>query len=144
MNASKAASEVGSTQPNGPVAQSTSTGRDDPRSVEEGADGRPTSRKHRDRDGLHTRISRLWSALFVAALFGVATIDFIVQNNRSVRIEFFGARGQIPLDVALLAAVLAGGVVVLAVGMCRTTQLRLSLRHRRSHPKEDRGPAEAG
>ena len=69
-------------------------------------------------------------ALFIAAALGIALVDFIVENTRSVRIDFFGANGRMPVAVALLAAALAGAVVVLAVGICRTTQLRLALRIR--------------
>jgi len=55
-------------------------------------------------------------------------VDFIVQNTRSVKIEFFAASGHIPVAVALLVAALAGAFLVLAVGIARTTQLRLANR----------------
>ena len=67
----------------------------------------------------HTRISGAWTAVAVAALLGIALIDFIVQNTRSVRVEFFGASGKISVAVAMLAAALAGAFVVLAVGVSR-------------------------
>ena len=76
-----------------------------------------------------TRIGSAWMAVAVAVVLGVALIDFIVQNTRSVRIEFFSVNGQIPVAVALLAAAVAGGLVVLVAGVARTTQLRLT-RHR--------------
>jgi uncharacterized integral membrane protein len=64
----------------------------------------------------------------VAVVLGAALIDFIVQNTRSVRVEFFAANGKIPVAVALLVAALAGAFLVLAVGVARTTQLRLANR----------------
>lgn len=70
-------------------------------------------------------------AVAVAVVLGVALIDFIVQNTRSVRIEFFSVTGQIPVAVALLAAAVAGALVVLIAGVARTTQLRFSRRHER-------------
>jgi uncharacterized integral membrane protein len=76
----------------------------------------------------HTRISGAWVSVAVAVVLGAALIDFIVQNTRSVRIEFFAANGQIPVAVALLGAALAGAFLVLAVGVARTTQLRLANR----------------
>jgi uncharacterized integral membrane protein len=76
----------------------------------------------------HTRISGAWVAVGVAFVLGVALVDFIVQNTRSVKIEFFSATGHIPVAVALLAAALAGAFLVLAVGIARTTQLRLANR----------------
>ena len=79
----------------------------------------------------HTRTSAAWAAVVVAVLFGVALIDFIAQNTKDVRIEFFTASGRLPIAVALLAAALAGAVVVLAVGASRVVQLRLNLRRQR-------------
>lgn len=86
-------------------------------------------------DVRHTRISGAWAAIFVAVLLGVALVDFIVENTHSVRINFFSANGYIPVAVALLAAALAGAFVVLAVGVSRTTQLRLALRRRARREK---------
>jgi uncharacterized integral membrane protein len=58
----------------------------------------------------------------------VALVDFIVQNTRSVRIEFFSASGQMPVAVALIGAALVGAFIVLAFGIARTTQLRIATR----------------
>jgi uncharacterized integral membrane protein len=88
-------------------------------------------------DGVHhTRIGNAWVAVIVAAILGVALIDFIVQNTRSVRIEFFSATGHLPVAVALLGAALAGAFLVLAVGIARTTQLRIA--NRRGKKRADR------
>jgi uncharacterized integral membrane protein len=75
-----------------------------------------------------TRIGSAWVAVVVAVILGVALVDFIVQNTRSVRIEFFSASGQMPVAVALIGAALVGAFIVLAVGIARTTQLRLATR----------------
>src|ERR1700761_2418140 len=82
----------------------------------------PWGRRHKTHDAgaRHTRIGRAWVAVVVAALLGVALIDFIVQNTRSVKIEFFSASGQIPVAVALIGAALVGAFIVLAVGIART------------------------
>ena len=72
----------------------------------------------------------------VAVLLGAALIDFIVQNTRSVRVEFFGANGQMPVAVALLGAALAGAFLVLAVGIARTTQLRIAARRGKKREEE--------
>jgi uncharacterized integral membrane protein len=79
----------------------------------------------------HTRTSAAWAAITVAVLFGVALIVFIAQNTRDVRLEFFSANGRIPVSVALLAAALAGAVVVLAIGVGRVAQLRFTMRRQR-------------
>jgi uncharacterized integral membrane protein len=84
----------------------------------------------------HTRISGAWVAVAVAVVLGAALVDFIVQNTRSVRIEFFAANGQMPVAVALLGAALAGAFLVLAVGIARTTQLRLANRRGKKLQKQ--------
>jgi len=71
----------------------------------------------------------------------VALIDFIVQNTRSVRVEFFSANGQMPVAVALLGAALAGAFLVLAVGVARTTQLRLASRRGKKQEVRSEAPA---
>lgn len=86
----------------------------------------------------HTRTSAAWLATAIAVIVGVALVDFIAQNTRDVRIEFFGVHGQIPLAVALLAALLAGAIIVLAVGVGRVAQLRLTMRRQRKHRDENR------
>jgi len=85
-----------------------------------------------DGDGVrHTRIGAAWAAVAAITVLGVALVDFIVENTDSVPIHFFSAAGHLPVAAALLAAALAGAAVVLAVGVCRTAQLRLSIRKRR-------------
>jgi uncharacterized integral membrane protein len=79
----------------------------------------------------HTRISGAWAAVAVTTVLGVALVDFIVENTRSVEIHFFSVDGRLSVAAALLAAALAGAAVVLAIGVARTAQLRLSIRHRR-------------
>jgi uncharacterized integral membrane protein len=86
----------------------------------------------------HTRMSAAWTAMAVAVLLGVGLIAFIVQNTHKVQIKFFGASGQIPLVVALLAAAIIGALIVLVVGISRITQLRLSAR------RHSRGTKRAG
>jgi uncharacterized integral membrane protein len=108
--------------------------------------GAPKPRRRRTARGdHHTRISGAWTAVFIAVVLGVALIDFIVENTRSVRVDFFSASGRMPVAVALLAAAVAGAAVVLAVGVCRTAQLRLSLRHNRRQssgaPEADAQPS---
>ena len=77
--------------------------------------GRPAATAHGRKaggDGIHhTRIGGVWVAVAVAVVLGVALVDFIVQNTRSVRVEFFGAHGQMPVAVALLGAALAGRIL---------------------------------
>jgi uncharacterized integral membrane protein len=85
----------------------------------------------------HTRMSAAWVSVVVAIIFGVALIDFIAQNTRDVRIDFFSVSGRMPIAVALLVAALSGAIVVVAVGIGRVAQLRLTMRRqRRRHDAE--------
>jgi uncharacterized integral membrane protein len=85
----------------------------------------------------HTRISGAWAAVAVTTVLGVALVDFIVENTHSVEIHFFSVAGRISVAAALLAAALAGAAVVLFIGVARTAQLRLSIRHhRRAHESQ--------
>jgi uncharacterized integral membrane protein len=100
--------------------------------------------RHHGVQSRHTRVSGAWAAVFAGVFLGVALIDFIVENTRSVRIDFFSAGGRMPVAVALLAAALAGAAVVLAIGVCRTAQLRLVIRrHRRQSSTEQATSAPA-
>jgi uncharacterized integral membrane protein len=70
------------------------------------------------------------AAVTLAVLVGVALIEFLVQNTQKVQVKFFGASGHIPLVVTLFAAAIVGALIVLVLGVSRTTQLRLSARRR--------------
>ncbi len=103
----------------------------------------PTERKGRrpsHSGALRTRISWAWATLFVGVALGIALVDFLAQNTRSVRIEFFSASGHVPVAVALLVAALAGAALVLIVGVARMGQLRRGLRSRDVTHQETRAP----
>jgi uncharacterized integral membrane protein len=107
------------------------------------SDGGAKKRRGRTRHGSgggdgvrNTRSGGAWAAVALAAVVGAALIDFIVQNTRSVRIEFFDVNWQMPVAVALLGSALAGALLVLAARVARTTQLRLA--HRRGRKRQER------
>ena len=85
----------------------------------------------RRKSARHTRFSAAWAAVSVAVIFGIALIVFIAQNTGRVHIVFFAVSAHVPVAVALLAASLAGAIVVLAIGVGRVTQLRWNLRRQR-------------
>lgn len=83
----------------------------------------------------HTRTSAVWTSTVVAVLFAIALIDFIAQNTRDLRVHFFTVSVQVPVSVALLVAAVGGAVVVVAIGVGRVAQLRLTLRRQRKSAK---------
>lgn len=107
------------------------------------AASRATEQGSSDRERVrHTRTSAAWVGVAVVILLGIGLVDFIAQNTPDVHVEFFWAGGRMPLAVAMLAAALAGALLVLAVGIGRVAQLRLGLRRqRRRHEAEHQNPA---
>jgi uncharacterized integral membrane protein len=83
--------------------------------------------------------------LIVAALLGIALVDFVVQNTRREPVEFFWASGRVPVAVALLVAALGGASVAIVVGVARMAQLRRRL-HEHDMRRTDESPdgAQAG
>ena len=98
-------------------------------------------RSHRVSGSHPTRISWTWATLFVGVALGIVLVDFLAQNTRSVRIEFFSASGHVPIVVALLVAALAGAALVLVVGVARMGQLRRRPPSRGVAPQEMASPA---
>jgi uncharacterized integral membrane protein len=75
-----------------------------------------------------TRTSGVWIAVTVAAVVLLVLLVFIIENLDTVHIGFFGARGQLPLGIALLLAAIGGGLLVAIPGYGRILQLRRALR----------------
>jgi uncharacterized integral membrane protein len=97
------------------------------------------SREHEPVKAKRTRISAAMVAVTIAVIFLVLLIDFIAQNSRSVPVYFLGANGHVSEAVALLASAVAGAVLVLAVGLARITQLRITgRRHNRRMAKQEK------
>ena len=114
-------------QTSGPASDSSSS-----ESAQPGKDHKPS------------RISWAWGTLILGVLLGIALVDFLVQNTRSVRVEFFSASGQIPIVAALLVAALAGAAVVLVVGAARIGQVRHRLRKKTGPATHHAGSPESG
>ncbi|MHB1491958.1 MAG: lipopolysaccharide assembly protein LapA domain-containing protein, partial [Cellulomonas sp.] len=52
-------------------------------------------------------------------------------NQETVEVHYLGLAGSLPLGTALLIAAVAGGVIVMIVGVVRLTQLRVNARRAR-------------
>src|SRR5690349_11997044 len=71
-----------------------------------------------------TRAGALWAGIVVSAVVLVLLLIFIVQNGDPVEIAFLGWAATLPTGVALLAAAVAGILVVAVPGVARIIQLR--------------------
>ena len=86
-----------------------------------------------------TRASGVWAAVVAGLVVLVVLIVFILENQKQVKISFFGASGRLPLGVALLLAAVIGGLLVTFAGMARLLELR-----RRARRARRAGAAPAG
>lgn len=77
-----------------------------------------------------TRTGAAWFGICAAALLSVVLIVFMVQNTRSVRVDFLWMDGSVPLALALLIAAVGAALLTMAVGAARITQLRRLSRKR--------------
>jgi uncharacterized integral membrane protein len=95
--------------------------------------------KRRDHEPLQierTRTSSTLVAVTFALIFLVLLIIFIAQNDRKVPLHFLGASGTVSEALALIAAAVAGALLVLTVGVARVLQLRVGARrHNRAVAK---------
>ncbi|OXM46920.1 LapA family protein [Amycolatopsis alba] len=71
-----------------------------------------------------TRVSGTWIAVIVALIVLVFLLVFILQNQDTATVHFLGMSGSMPLAVAMLFSVIAGGALVALVGGARILQLR--------------------
>jgi uncharacterized integral membrane protein len=79
-----------------------------------------------------TRTGAAWFGICAAALVFVVLIVFMLQNTRSVEVNFLGMHGDLPLALALLIAGVGAAILTMVIGTARITQLRrLSRRQER-------------
>jgi lipopolysaccharide assembly protein A len=76
-----------------------------------------------------TRTGAAWAAICTAALTFVVLIIFMLQNTRSVEVNFLWMHGSLPLALALLIAGVGAAILTMVIGTARITQLR-RLSHR--------------
>ena len=72
-----------------------------------------------------TRLSGAWTAIVIGLVALVIILVFILQNGQKVEVTFLMFRGQLPLAVALLFALILGAIIVFAFGAARIMQLRM-------------------
>jgi uncharacterized integral membrane protein len=78
-----------------------------------------------------TRTGATWFGLCAAALLSVVLIVFMLQNTRSVQVDFLWMDGSLPLALALLIAAVGAALLTMVVGAARIAQLRRLSRQRR-------------
>ncbi|MCW2931743.1 MAG: putative integral rane protein-like protein [Actinomycetia bacterium] len=84
----------------------------------------------------HTRLGGIWVAVGCFLVVLVFLLVFILQNDKSVNVSFFGAHANLYLGVALVLAAVCGALLVMFAGVARIMQLRSRTRkHRRATRK---------
>lgn len=71
-----------------------------------------------------TRISGIWVSAIIATVLLVLLLIFILQNTRSVTVQFLGVSWGVPLGVAMLFSAIVGALLVALPGAARILQLR--------------------
>jgi uncharacterized integral membrane protein len=83
-----------------------------------------------------TRLSGMWAAVVGFGIVLLLLLIFILQNQNTVEVSYFGAHGRLALGVALLLSAVAGILLVALAGSARIMQLRATARkHRRAEKK---------
>ncbi|QGN34514.1 lipopolysaccharide assembly LapA domain-containing protein [Microlunatus sp. Gsoil 973] len=98
----------------------------------------PRSTEEPKRPGVRgqTRISAAFVALAIGIVVLVLLLIFILQNNETTTVRYFGAEGHLPLGVLLLFAAAGGALLVVIFGAARIIQLHwLARMDRRSGKK---------
>jgi len=87
-----------------------------------------------------TRTSATYAGVATGLVVLVVVIVFIAQNLDDATVHFVTANFRMPVGLLILAAAVAGGLVILLVSLARVAQLRLmARRHRRAHQPPDTG-----
>jgi uncharacterized integral membrane protein len=89
-----------------------------------------------------TRVGGVWVALALFALVLLVLLIFILENSNTIVISFFGAKGHLPLGVALLLAAVLGVLLVAVPGTARIIQLRRTARRHRKQDIRAAAPAQ--
>jgi uncharacterized integral membrane protein len=105
----------------GPPTTANATGSEIPPAVPPA----PAEPVHRETPRVpRTRAGAAWIGVCTAAVTLVILIIFMLQNTRSVEINFLWMHGNVPLALALLIAGVGVAVVAMVIGTARITQLR--------------------
>jgi uncharacterized integral membrane protein len=78
-----------------------------------------------------TKTGIAFGSLIAGAIVLIVLLVFILENTESVKVNFFGASGDLPLGVALLLAAIGGALLTGIVGAARIVQLRRHVRRGR-------------
>jgi uncharacterized integral membrane protein len=94
----------------------------------------------------HTRAGGLWASAVAFAVVLLILVIFLLQNGQRTEVSFFGARGHLPLGLAMLLSAVFGVLLVALPGTARIVQLRLLNRRRARRaapPADPADPADA-
>ncbi len=74
-----------------------------------------------------TRVSTAWFLIVSFTLGLTLLLIFILQNLQDISLQFFNLHWKIPLGIAMLLALVAGGLLVALFGTARVVQLKTKL-----------------
>lgn len=89
-----------------------------------------------------TRAALVWATTVAGLVLMSLLIVFILQNQDTVHVHYFGLEGTMALGLALSIAAVGGGFLVAVIGAVRIMQLRVAaVRGQRGSPTRQRAAA---
>lgn len=83
------------------------------------------------RTEMRTWAAATYAAVAVGLLVLILILIFVIQNLNDASVHFLTLHFQLPIGLIILAAAVAGGIIVLLVSLARVVQLRLVTRRQR-------------
>ncbi|MGG5752927.1 lipopolysaccharide assembly protein LapA domain-containing protein [Zafaria sp. Z1313] len=83
-----------------------------------------------------TRTGMIWATTIIALVLLVLLIIFVAQNQTTAPLRFFAWEGTVSMGLTVVAASVAGGIVVAMAGAARLIALRAQRRKRRKALKQ--------
>jgi uncharacterized integral membrane protein len=103
-----------------------------------GEDVPPTAAPGDTRAVPRTRFGGAWIGVTISAVILLLLLVFILENNDTADVAFFGQHGHLPLGVALLLSAVFGVLLVAIPGYGRILQLRRAARHPERLPRHSK------
>ncbi|GAA3709325.1 hypothetical protein GCM10022377_23760 [Zhihengliuella alba] len=121
--------------------------RDEPTSTEIAADRRNAEKQSAETPGTDskddeyrdrmttTRSGAVWATTIFSLIILVLLIIFIAQNQETTTLRYFAWEGTVNVGLTVLAAAVAGGIIVALAGAARIIALKAQRRRQRRHSR---------
>ncbi|WP_102159285.1 LapA family protein [Zhihengliuella halotolerans] len=84
-----------------------------------------------------TRSGAIWTTTIFSLIVLILLIIFIAQNQETTTLRYFAWEGTVNVGLTVLAAAVAGGVIVALAGAGRIIALKAQKRHQRKASRQN-------